>query len=127
MALFRLTSEASTPFLNFRWFLLTLNKKDSRLYLINGILLIVVFFLVRIVTILPLWTIFYSLMSTPTWDLIELKYKFICVFSSAPLDFLNVYWFGKIINIVLKVLRAAVSVPGAKRSEVLAKVDTKAH
>lgn len=127
LALFRLTSEASTPFLNFRWLLLTLNKKTSRLYLINGIILTIVFFLVRIVTILPNWIIFYWCMQTPVWALIELKYVFICVFSSAPLDVLNVYWFGKIVNIVLKFFKTAATVPASKRREILDKVDNKAY
>lgn len=127
IALFRLTSEASTPFLNIRWFLLTLNKKHTNFYLLNGIILIVVFFLVRIVTILPNWLIFYSLMHTPTWNAIGLHYKLICVFSCIPLDFLNIYWFGKIVNIIVKFFKAASTIPGAKREELLDKVDTKAH
>lgn len=129
IALFRLTSEASTPFLNLRWFLLTLNKKHTRLYLINGIILIAVFFLVRIITIVPLWSIFYSLMQTPTWSQIELKYKLICVVSSTPLDFLNVYWFGKIVNILVKYFKVAGGVVPSRdrRAKALDEVDTKAH
>lgn len=104
IALCRLISEGSTPFLNNRWFLLTLNKKESKLYIYNGIVLIIVFALVRIVQIIPNWMIFFQLMNTPEWSSIELRYKLVCVGSCIPLDVLNLYWFSKIINIILKVI-----------------------
>ncbi|RNA01917.1 transmembrane 56-B-like [Brachionus plicatilis] len=111
IALCRLISEGSTPFLNNRWFLLTLNKKKSKLYMYNGICLILVFTLVRILQIVPNWRIFFELMNTAEWASIEFRYKLICVGSCVPLDVLNVYWFTKIINIVIKTLM------GGKSSE----------
>eukprot|EP00163_Fabomonas_tropica_P011732 TRINITY_DN225_c0_g4_i6.p1 TRINITY_DN225_c0_g4~~TRINITY_DN225_c0_g4_i6.p1 ORF type:complete len:296 (+),score=31.18 TRINITY_DN225_c0_g4_i6:10-897(+) len=52
--LFRLLSEASTPFLNARWFLDKLQLKQSRLYMFNGVLLAAVFFQSRIF-VMPLY------------------------------------------------------------------------
>lgn len=102
IALCRLISEASTVFINNRWILLTLNKKDSRLYFWNGIAVILVFFTVRIVAIIPNWLIFFDLMDTPAWNSVGFRHKFICVGSSGPLDILNVYWFIKIIKTIVR-------------------------
>lgn len=77
----------------------------------NGICLILVFTLVRILQIVPNWRIFFELMNTAEWASIEFRYKLICVGSCVPLDVLNVYWFTKIINIVIKTLM------GGKSSE----------
>lgn len=106
LALIRLISEASTVFINNRWILLSLKMKDTKLYFWNGIAVLVVFTIVRIVTIVPNWLIFFSLMETPEWNSIEFKHKFACVVSSAPLDCLNILWFTKIIRIVIKTLKS---------------------
>lgn len=102
IALLRLTSEGSTPFINNRWILLTLNMKSSKWYVYNGIATALMFFAVRIVTIVPNWLIFYACMNMPIWHSVHFVHKFICVFSSMPLDCLNVYWFSKIMAIVVK-------------------------
>ena len=44
-----LLNELSTIFVNFRWYLLTLGQKNGGLYLCNGVMLIVSFFLCRVV------------------------------------------------------------------------------
>ena len=111
IALYRLCSEGSTPFVNNRWFLLTMGKKNSKLYVWNGVALVIMFALVRISTIIPIWSLFFSLMDSPAWNSIELKYKLICVLSSAPLDLLNIFWFSKILRILLKSLRGLVFQP----------------
>ena len=90
IALFRLLSEASTIFINFRWIILTLKMKSSSLYIGNTIAAVVVFFLIRIVTIVPNWWIFFASIYTPAWDQVGLIHKFICVGSTIPLDILNV-------------------------------------
>ena len=102
IALFRLVSEASTVFINIRWLLLTLKMKETQLYFYNGVMLVTVFALVRIVTIVPNWMIFYSLMDTPAWNSVDFKHKLVCVVTSSPLDVLNLFWFGKIVRILLK-------------------------
>lgn len=102
IALARLTSEGSTPFLNIRWLLLTMNKKNSKWYTYNGLLLLIAFTCVRILTIVPIWYIFFTTMNTPEFHSIELKHKFVCVFSSSPLDVLNLFWWSKMIRMVRK-------------------------
>jgi hypothetical protein len=72
-----------------------MNKKNSKFYIYNGFMLLIAFFFVRILTILPNWHAFFSLMHTHEFHSIETKYKIICVFSCVPLDGLNLFWFSK--------------------------------
>lgn len=98
--------EASTPFVNINWFASRLPKGtvNSKVVVINGILLMVTFFLVRIV-----WG-FYSLalVATDMWK----------QFSDHPwwipssvlainllLDALNVFWFTRMVQIAKKQAR----------------------
>jgi hypothetical protein len=104
IALFRLTSEASTFFINFRWFLLSVGKKDSLLYLINGIFILVVFGVFRLLSIPPVWYSFYISIGSQQWKAVPTVYKFLCCATSLPLDILNVYWYSKIIYGLKKVL-----------------------
>ena len=124
IALLRLTSEGSTPFINNRWILLTLNMKSSKLYMYNGIATAVMFFLVRILTIAPNWLIFYACMNMPIWHSVHFVHKFICVFSSVPLDCLNVYWFSKIMAIVIKSIMPSSSSAGSSKAQKLPPMDT---
>lgn len=98
IALARLTSEASTLFINIRWLLLTFKMKYSKLYVYNGFLIAIFFGLFRICPIIPIWYQFYLSTFVKEYELMSLGFKFICVFSSLPLDCLNVYWFYLIIN-----------------------------
>lgn len=102
IAIVRLTSEFSTPFINNRWFMVTLNKKDSKYFKYNAYIMVITFCLCRIFPIVPIWLQFYSLINTPTWNQISLFDKFLCVGSSMPLDILNVWWFSKIVKGALK-------------------------
>lgn len=106
IALFRLTSEASTPFINIRSMLLILKKAHTKLYVLNALVAMVIFFFVRVATIGPNWAIFFSLMDSPEWHSILLKYKIICVVSCVPLDCLNIFWFGKMIALVFKYVKS---------------------
>ena len=65
--------------------------------------------MVRIITIYPIWSIFFSLIEHPAWNSVEFKYKMVCIFSCAPLDILNIYWFGKMLRILIKRMRMQVS------------------
>jgi hypothetical protein len=109
IALFRLTSEGSTPFLNVRWVLVTLNKKNTKLYIYNGFALLFAFFCVRILTIVPNWYAFFSLINTPEFASIELKYKVICVLSCIPLDCLNLFWFSKMLRMARRSLNILIN------------------
>jgi len=109
IAIIRLTSEFSTPFINNRWFMYALNMKDNKWYMYNGYVMFISFAICRIVPIIPLWYNLWFSIGTPSWNQIGNFDKFICIFSSMPLDILNVYWFSKILKGVLKHRKAAKS------------------
>ena len=102
---FKLIAEASTVFLNLRFFLLALNMKSSFLYKLNGFVLVVVFFLCRL-AVMPVF--YYQLFNTvnnfmhrsgvPTF-----LYALFCM--SVAVDSLNVYWFKKIFRAALSYRR----------------------
>lgn len=93
IALSRLASEASTPFVNKRWFMLKFDMKYSRWYLINLIIIVATFSVVRVISIVPIWLVFITEMSTPQWRSISWPYRAICICASLPLDCLNLYWY----------------------------------
>ena len=90
-----------------RSMMLTLNLQRSKFYVLNGIVAIITFFLVRILTIIPNWSVFFALIGTPQWYSIVLKYKIICVVSCIPLDCLNLFWFSKMITMAFKFARTS--------------------
>ncbi|CAF0809336.1 unnamed protein product [Brachionus calyciflorus] len=106
IAALRTLSEASTLFVNFRWFLLTLNMKDSKWYIINGIIGFISFGLVRIVTLIPIWKVFFEYISYTQWPTIPLIFKLICLIAGVLLDSLNIYWFYRIISIITKSVKS---------------------
>ena len=105
----RLTSEASTLFVNFRWALLLFKMKDTKYYLWNGILIMVTFTIFRIFTLLPLWYSFFQLPKHPLWPDVHFGFKCLCIGSSIPLDSLNIYWYYKIVRMALKMVRPSKS------------------
>lgn len=105
IAIFRLTSEGSTPFINLRFLLLSFEKKDSIWYSINGFLILIAFGVFRVIPILPIWYTFYLGMYTPEWDQIHIFFKFLCVITSLPLDVLNIYWFNLIFSKAIEFLK----------------------
>ncbi len=102
IAIFRLTSEASTLFINIRWFLLTFDMKYSKYYSYNAIFIFIFFFIFRILPIVPIWISFYTVTLDPNWGNVSLFYKSLCILTSTPLDVLNLFWFYRIIAIALK-------------------------
>ena len=105
MALIRLTSEASTPFINLRWFLLSFNMKLSKYFIYNWIAVIIIFSIFRILPILPLWYLFRIITLTQEWNNVKFWQKILCVGSSIPLDILNIYWYYLILKNSYKLLR----------------------
>ncbi|KAK6346993.1 hypothetical protein TWF696_007085 [Orbilia brochopaga] len=104
--------ELSSPFLNFHWFMDKLEMTGSRLQLLNGICLLVVFFFCRLIygtyssfrvgmDIYEAWKmppddIVAQGRNVPAW--LALSY----VTSNLILHFLNIYWFGKMIEALRK-------------------------
>ena len=82
--------------------MLSLKKKTSKLNLYNSYLIFLAFLICRILPILPIWGQLISLVGSSQWNEINTFHKCICIFTSIPLDILNVFWFYKIIKIFLK-------------------------
>ena len=93
---FRLVVELSTPLVNMRWFLYACGyNKNSLHFFFNGIIMTIMFFLVRIVSIPIFWYKVYSVLDSPLW--IKMKnFRYIMIGTCFCLDVVNVYWFKKI-------------------------------
>ncbi len=94
-----LAFELSTPFLNIHWYLDKLHMSGSYLQLINGILLLASFFAVRIVWG---WFMSYQVFSTLWMHRSDPRVSWlmssIYFFSNMSLNFLNLYWYTKMLD-----------------------------
>ncbi|XP_078614269.1 TLC domain-containing protein 4-B-like [Branchiostoma floridae x Branchiostoma japonicum] len=99
-----LMMELSGPFLHLRSILLGLGQGKSTLYQVNGVLLLVVFFACRVVTI-PVWWVQFSQHVTSD-DLAGFRVAtIVSLFVLHPaINVLNLYWFGKISWLVYRYL-----------------------
>lgn len=100
IVLFYVATEASTPFVNFRWNLHEAGLKDHPIYLVNGLIMMFVFFLFRI---LPLPLMYY--LGLQQWN--KLTSQSFPVFMStiiltSLINSLNLFWFYKMIQGALK-------------------------
>ncbi|KAL2623671.1 hypothetical protein R1flu_003876 [Riccia fluitans] len=100
--LMTLFSEVSTPFINFRWYLLTSGMKNSKAFIYNGLMLVVVWLFARIILFIYF---FYHLCTH--YDTVSQLYRpgFYFMFVSPPtLAIMNVFWFYKILAGAFRVL-----------------------
>ncbi|XP_040607894.1 TLC domain-containing protein 4 [Mesocricetus auratus] len=105
IANFRLLAELSSPFVNQRWFFETLKyPKFSKANVINGILMTVVFFIVRIIAIPPLYFFIYSVYGTEAFNRLGFTIQFAWVSTCFVLDVMNVMWMIKITKGCIKVI-----------------------
>ncbi|XP_066295582.1 TLC domain-containing protein 4-B-like [Branchiostoma lanceolatum] len=88
-------TEMSSPFLNLRHILHNMGQKTSLLYKVNGVVLLVVFFICRILTI-PLWFSLRKHLGTD--ELYEVGFGVLSsFFVIIPFVYLlNIFWFSKI-------------------------------
>jgi len=102
-ACFKLFSEASTTNVNLRWMLYSLNKKAGKLYLYNGLVLLFVFFLCRILA-MPVF--YYKMYQTISTDVYKAALPgiehYVWISMSMAVDCLNIIWFRKIAMGALK-------------------------
>lgn len=103
---FRIISEASTPFLNFRWNLYTIGNEKSSMYFWNGIALLVAFSLCRIIPIPYFWYDVYYLVQTESYKTsvgpgAHVGWLGVCF----VLDILNLHWFTLLVKRSLKFLQ----------------------
>lgn len=96
--IFRLISEASTPFINARWILLELKKTQTKLYFYNGLVILALFGLVRVLVIPVHWYIIFMYTKAAEWSTTPLFLRTIGVTAGIPLDVLNVFWYFKIVR-----------------------------
>nr|KAF6414605.1 hypothetical protein HJG59_018447 [Molossus molossus] len=102
---FRLLAELSSPFVNQRWFLEALKyPKFSKANVINGILMTVVFFTVRIAPIPSFYVFVHSMLGTEAYARLGLLVQSSWVATCAVLDVMNVMWMIRISKGCLKVL-----------------------
>lgn len=103
---FRLIAEFSTPLVNQRWFLDAIeHDKSSKVFVVNGVSMSIVFFLVRIAVLPVYWGRVYSYYGTASALRVG-KMWFVLVSSCAVLDSINIFWMYKIIKGLQKVLKA---------------------
>ncbi|XP_051021602.1 TLC domain-containing protein 4 [Acomys russatus] len=105
IANFRLLAELSSPFVNQRWFFEALKyPKFSKANVINGVLMTVVFFIVRILAIPPMYFYMYSVYGTEPYIRLGFPVQFAWITSCSALDVMNVMWMIKITRGCVKVL-----------------------
>ncbi|XP_013371922.1 PREDICTED: transmembrane protein 56 isoform X1 [Chinchilla lanigera] len=105
VANFRLLAELSSPFVNQRWFFEALKyPKFSKANVVNGILMTVVFFIVRIAVIPPYYSFLYSVYGTEPFIRLGFVIQYSWVSTCIVLDVMNVMWMIKIYKGCIKVI-----------------------
>lgn len=98
--------EISTPFLDIRWVGLKFKNLNGTVELINNIILILIFFFIRICwgwyQVGRLAIDLYANMDKPGFTCIG---AFIILGCNLVLDILNVYWFGKMMTVAIETLK----------------------
>ncbi|KAI3654270.1 hypothetical protein MP228_000989 [Amoeboaphelidium protococcarum] len=97
--------ELSTPFLNMHWFMIKLQREGSKWYRVNGVLLAVSFFLVRIIygfymSFQFLRDLHYHQAAVP------LFHKTLYPLANVVLNSLNLFWFSKILSGMFSSIRS---------------------
>ncbi|XP_003784183.1 transmembrane protein 56 [Otolemur garnettii] len=102
---FRLLAELSSPFVNQRWFFEALKyPKFCTANVVNGILMMVVFFLVRVASMPPLYGFMYSVYGTEPYERLGLVIQCSWIASCVILDVMNIMWMIKISKGCIKVV-----------------------
>ncbi|XP_043918105.1 TLC domain-containing protein 4-B-like [Protopterus annectens] len=94
---FRLLAEFSTPCVNQRWFFEVLGySKSSKLNIINGLTMTIMFFLVRIAVMPVYYNQMVSTFGTEGFNRIGRGPQCVWIICSVSLDILNIMWMVKI-------------------------------
>lgn len=102
---FRLLAELSSPFVNQRWFFEVLKyPKLCKANIINGILMAVVFFIVRVAAMPPLYYFVYSVYGTEPYVRLGPQVQYSWIICCGVLDVLNIMWMIKISKGCIKVI-----------------------
>eukprot|EP00164_Ancoracysta_twista_P004643 GFYU01006271.1.p1 GENE.GFYU01006271.1~~GFYU01006271.1.p1 ORF type:complete len:293 (+),score=48.11 GFYU01006271.1:115-879(+) len=99
--------EASTPFLNLRWWLLTSGMKNTKLYIYNGLILIAVFFWARLWRGVPESIRFLTFVAeVQSKDMAHPAIVWTLGFINILLNSLNVFWLTVLVRGAVKTLMA---------------------
>ena len=91
----------------FRWLLDTLKfSKSSKLFVLNGLLMTLIFFFVRIVALPIYWWKVYTVAITPLWSHMG-HFRYVLIGVCTVLDVINLYWFSKMVRGCLRILNKA--------------------
>ncbi|XP_032922936.1 TLC domain-containing protein 4 [Catharus ustulatus] len=102
---FRLLAEFSTPFVNQRWFFEVLGyPRSSKANIVNGVLMTVVFFVVRIAVMPVYYSHVISSFGTEGFQRLGFAAQSAWIISSVVLDIMNVMWMVKIAKGCCKVI-----------------------
>ncbi|XP_004689574.1 PREDICTED: transmembrane protein 56 [Condylura cristata] len=102
---FRLLAELSSPFVNQRWFYEVLGyPKFCKANVINGILMTVVFFMVRIAAMPPTYLLLYKVFGTEPYMRLGFLIQCSWITTCFVLDVMNVMWMIKISKGCIKVI-----------------------
>lgn len=101
---YRLLSEISTPLVNQRWFFSTLGyKKDNKYFIINGVVMTLVFFLTRLACMPYYWFMVYTVYNTEPFTRLG-HMQYVLLGTCSVLDIINFFWFYRMMHGVYKVV-----------------------
>eukprot|EP00878_Enallax_costatus_P018026 GHUV01018954.1.p1 GENE.GHUV01018954.1~~GHUV01018954.1.p1 ORF type:complete len:212 (+),score=22.03 GHUV01018954.1:531-1166(+) len=102
--------ELSTPFIHFRWVLYKLGKESSKLYGLNALAGMLVFFLCRIIwgnaLSIMFWVDSVRALRTPEGAMLPMASIWFYRLCTIVMNGLNAWWFSKMVKILLAALRA---------------------
>ncbi|KAJ7555408.1 hypothetical protein O6H91_05G036300 [Diphasiastrum complanatum] len=97
-----LFTESTTPFVNIRWYLSAIGLKRSNAYVVNGLMLFLVWLVARVLIFVYFFSHIYL-----HFDQVRQLHSagFYFLFITPPLlAIMNLFWFGKIVNGLVKAL-----------------------
>lgn len=109
----RFISELSTPAVNLFWCLILLNRKETTLFWVTSISMVVIFFLCRVLPIYWFWKYLIMTLLDPASTLVLWYVRVWTVFIYVTFDVLNILWFWKMLKGAVKTffLRHSVMTP----------------
>ena len=99
---YRFVAECSTPFVNMFWLLRLMKKQQSKLFVVNSVLMVTVFFACRIAPIPWHWYKFFWTQMDPAVVLLPWYLRLWTLATYVVFDALNLLWFRKMLNGCIK-------------------------
>ncbi|CAK8689648.1 unnamed protein product [Clavelina lepadiformis] len=109
----RTIAEFSTPFVNTRWMLYKCKQQNSKVYLVNGIMMALAFLIFRILAMPYCYGRMYEQYYYHPIDFARLGIFPLLLVFAIIVDFLNIFWFKKIMKGIMKYMM----VPNLKSKE----------